>query len=54
MITETSYATNGTALGEITRDAILAALEKMRVPCEACDGYGREVTLYGRLLKGAR
>lgn len=30
MITETSYATNGTALGEITRDDILAALEKMR------------------------
>lgn len=22
--------------------------------CDECDGYGREVTLYGRLLKGAR
>lgn len=30
MITETSYATNGTRLGTITRDDILAALEKMR------------------------
>lgn len=26
----------------------------MRVPCEACDGYGREVTLYGKLLKDRR